>query len=96
MDKVGFELSPWSTHGKLSGKDKTLKQLNVEASKNFEKEMRKMKDYYKKFNIYTFIYGDSQLTNIDMVFDDMKRYLSPIEPPVQLSLNLIDEYFGIK
>lgn len=96
MDKVGFELSPWSTHGQLKGKNKTLIQLNQEARENFEKEIKKMKAYYKKFNIYTFIYSDSQLSDINSIFDDMKSFLSPKEPPIQLSLNLIDEYFGIK
>jgi hypothetical protein len=43
MDKVGFELSPWSTHGKLSTIGKTQKQINEEAKANFEKEMAKHK-----------------------------------------------------
>lgn len=95
MDKIGFELSPWSTHGKLTGKEKTLKELNADAQENFEAEMKKMKAYYKKFNIYTIIFTDSDLANIDKVFEEMEKYLSPAEPPVQLALNLIDEYFGI-
>ncbi len=96
MDKIGFEISPWSSHGRLSGKDKTLKELNADALGNFEKEVNKMKKYYKKFNIYTVIFTDSDLEDIDKVFNEMKKYLSPVEPPEQLSLNLIDEYFGIK
>ncbi|MNE26127.1 hypothetical protein D3C80_1194790 [compost metagenome] len=95
MDKVGFELSPWSTHGKLSGKNKTLIELNKEAQQNFENEIQKMKAYYKKFNIYTIIYSDSDLQDVNKIFQDMMKYLSPAEPPTQLSLNLIDEYFGI-
>lgn len=96
MDKIGFELSPWSTHGKLKGKDKTLKDLNKEALDNFEKEIKKMKAYYNKFNIYTIVFTDNDLKDLNRVFDEIKKYLSPKEPPVQLPLNLIDEYFGIK
>ena len=37
MQKTGFELSPWSTHGELTGtKGKTQKEINAEASANFE------------------------------------------------------------
>lgn len=96
MDKIGFEFSPWSTHGQLTGKDKNLKELNAEALSNFEKELNKMKAYFKKFNVFTLTYSDSDLKDMDTVFNDIKKYLNPSEPPTQLSLNLIDSYFGIK
>jgi hypothetical protein len=96
MDKIGFDLSPWSTHGKLSGRKKTLKKLNSEALANFEAEISKMKAFYKKHNIYTLIFADSELNNMDTLFSEFEKFLNPAEPPVQLSLNLIDEYFGIK
>lgn len=95
MDKIGFEISPWSTHGELSGKYKTLKELNKEALYNFEKEIKKMKAYFNKFNIHTVIFTDSDLEDMTKVFEEIKKYLSPVDPPLQLSLNLIDEYFGI-
>jgi hypothetical protein len=96
MDKIGFEFSPWSTHGQLTGRNKTLKELNAEALSNFEDEVKKVKAYFKKFNIFTLTYSDSDLKDMDAVFNDIKKYLNPSEPPVQLSLNLIDSYFGIK
>lgn len=44
MDKIGFELSPWSTHGELTGiAGKTQKAVNAEALANFEREMKKHK-----------------------------------------------------
>lgn len=100
MDKIGFELSPWSTHGKLTlkkdSKVKTSKEINTEALQNFEEEINKMKEFFKKHNIYTIIFTESDLKDMDFVFEEMKKYLNPMEPPVQLSLNLIDEYFGIR
>lgn len=96
MEKIGFEISPWSTHGKLSGKNKTLKELNKDALDNFEKELKKMKAYYQKYNIHTIIFTDSDLLDIDEVFEEIKKYLSVSVPPTQLSMNLIEEYFGMK
>jgi hypothetical protein len=93
MDKIGFELSPWSSHGQLSGKAKSLKELNEEAKGNFEKEIRKIKAYFQKYNIYTLVYTDSDLQNLDSVWAEISSYLSPNEPPVQLSLDLIDSFF---
>jgi hypothetical protein len=100
MDKIGFELSPWSTHGNLTkkkktGEEKTMKELNSEALQNFEYEITRMRAFFKNHNIYTFIYSDSDLKNIDGIFDEIRKLLNPTEPPVQLSLNLIDEYFGL-
>jgi hypothetical protein len=47
MDKVGFELSPWSTHGELPGTNgKTQKEINAEASANFDREMKKQKEFF--------------------------------------------------
>ncbi|MCK9205162.1 MAG: hypothetical protein M0P58_12115 [Bacteroidales bacterium] len=93
MDKIGIEISPWSTHGKLSGKHKTLIELNDEARANFEKEIKKIKSYFNKFNIYTLVYTDTELANLDILFKEVEKFLMPNEPPVQLSLNLIQEYF---
>jgi hypothetical protein len=95
LDKIGFEFSPWSTHGQLAGKDKTLKVLNEEAKANFEAEMSKVRAYFSKFNIYTLTYTDSNLSNIDAVFSEMKNFLNTEAPPEQLSLNLIHDYFGM-
>jgi hypothetical protein len=94
LDKIGIEISPWSTHGLLSGKHKTLIELNDEARANFEKENKKIKSYFNKFNIYTLIFTDSELADMDSVFKEIKKFLNPIAPPVQLSLDLIQDYFN--
>jgi hypothetical protein len=94
MDKIGFEISPWSTHGEFVGKDKNIKELNAEARANFESEMEKIRKYFKKFNVHIYVYTDKNLANLDGIFDEMKIFLSPEKPPTQLSFNLVKEYFG--
>lgn len=85
LEKHGFEFSPWSTHGYLHGiKGKTQKEVNEEAKENFEREMKKHKDYYRTFNIFTVIYTDSDLEHIDRVFSDIKEFLSPKRENKQL------------
>lgn len=93
MDKIGIELSPWSSHGRISGKHKTLKAINEEAKANFEAEIRKVKSYYKKYGIYTFIYPDSELADLDSLFKEIENHLNPTAPPEQLSLHLVQDYF---
>jgi hypothetical protein len=95
MDKVGFELSPWSTHGNLTGtKNKTQKQINEEALGNFEKQMKKLKNFFKKHGVYSLIYADSELAKPVSVFADIQTYLRPREPAKQLSFRHIDQFFS--
>lgn len=92
LEKHGFEFSPWSTHGYLRGiKEKTQKDVNEEAKSNFEYEMRKHKDYYRKLNIFTLIYTDTDLQNIDNIFSDMKEYLAPKRENKQLLESVIEK-----
>lgn len=94
MEKIGFEISPWSTHGKLSGKHKTLIELNKEALSNFEREMKKIRDYYKKYSVPIFHFSDTDLVDLDNVWNEIKDYLEPGSPPKQLEMSLFAEYFG--
>jgi len=94
MEKIGFEISPWSTHGKLTGKDKTLIKLNKEALTNFEREMKKIRDYFKKFKIPIFHFTDSDLVDIDKVWGEIEEHLDPGSPPLQLEMSMFSEYFG--
>jgi len=94
-NKIGFELSPWSTHGKLTGtKDKKQVQINAEASANFSKEMKKHKDYYKKYGIFSLVYTDTELADIQGVFSDIEKYLHPQKVASQLQLHVISEFFN--
>jgi len=94
MQKTGFELSPWSTHGELTGtKGKTQKQINAEASANFDKEMHKHKQYYKKHGIFALIYTDADLADVDGVFADIEDCLDPKPVNAQLNFHLLSGFF---
>lgn len=94
MQKTGFELSPWSSHGELKGiKGKTQKKINAEASANFEKEMKKHKEYFRKHGIFTLIYTDQDLTNMLQVFDDVKECLAPKQVMTQINFHLLSGFF---
>lgn len=95
MSKFGFELSPWSSHGQLTGiRGMTQKQINEIAKANFEREMKKHKEYFRTFGIYILIYTDSDLENIESVFGDMENYLNPKKVPVQLRIHVWDEFMN--
>ena len=94
MDKIGFEISPWSSHGEKTGtKGKTQKAINEEASANFDKEMRKHKDYYKKHGIFSFIFTDADLKDMDKVFNDIRDALEPKGVMTQLNFHLLSNFF---
>lgn len=92
LNKIGFELSPWSSHGQIKRtKDKTQKTINQEASANFENEIDKLRKYFKRYNIYTLVYSDKSIQNIDSIFEDMKPYLEPKTSARQMNLHIYDE-----
>ncbi len=95
MSKVGFELSPWSTHGMLTGvKEKTQKAVNEEANANFETEMKKIKSYFRKFGITVLVYTDSDLKDIGTIFDEIQKYLAPSVAPKQLEFQAMKEFLS--
>ncbi len=94
LDKVGFELSPWSSHGRLTKtKEKTTKVVNEEAKGNFEKEMRKLKKYFQKHGIYALVYTDTDLADLATVFVDITKYLKTNVSAEQYSFVEIDDFF---
>lgn len=94
MEKVGFELSPWSTHGQLKGtKTKKQAEINEEAKANFEKEAAKLRAYFKKHGVYALIYTDTQLADIPGLFAEMEKYLSPVDKVQQLDFDLLNAFF---
>ena len=94
FSKIGFELSPWSTHGYLSKlKELTQKEINQMALDNFEKEMKKHRSYFKKHEIVTLIYTDEQLQDCKKLFDEeMAIHLEPEKPSTQLSFEIMEEF----
>lgn len=97
LEKIGFELSPWSTHGylaKIGGL--TQKKINDMAADNFEKEMKKHRAFFKQHGIYSLIYTDQQLNDPKKLFDeDIKPYLLPDKPQKQLSFQIMEEFFSV-
>jgi len=95
MNKVGFELSPWSTHGMIKGiKSKSQKEINDEAKANFENEMKKLKSYFRKFGITVLVYTDSELYDIDSIFFEVEKYLTASIAPKQLEFQAIKEFLS--
>lgn len=94
LNRYGIELSPWSTHGYLSKtKDLTQKKINEIAQGNFEKETKKLRDYFKTHGIYTLVYTDEQLANCAELF---RREIAPLlkaeKPSNQLSFQIMEEF----
>jgi hypothetical protein len=94
LNKVGFELSPWSSHGHLAKTASlTNKEINEMAKDNFEKEMRKHRDFFKKHGVFVMIYTDTELTDTEAIFEDMKKYLEPKTAGKQLKFHIMEDFF---
>lgn len=95
MNKVGFELSPWSTHGELTHlKGLTQAEINRRALSNFEKEMRKLKSFFRKFGIVILVFTDTDLADPDALFEDIKKFLNPEKAPTQMRLSVLDDFLN--
>jgi len=95
LSKVGFELSPWSTHGLISGtKEKTQKAINEEALANFERDMMKLKAYFRKRGIPVIVYTDKALQDHNAIFDEISEYLTPSKMPKQLEFQAMEDFLS--
>lgn len=94
MDRIGFELSPWSTHGylrKIGGL--TQAKVNEMAKDNFETEMEKHRNFFKKRNIFVLIYTDKALRDKRSLFDnDIAPLLQPEKPTSFVSFQIMEEF----
>jgi hypothetical protein len=94
MDKIGFELSPWSTHGylkKIGGL--TQAKINEMAKDNFEKEMTKHRLFFKKRNIYCLIYTDKMLKDTEKLFDEeIAPLLIPEDTQTRIDFRIMEEF----
>lgn len=95
LSRIGFELSPWSTHGYLhKTKSLTQKEINAMAADSFSKEMTKHRAYFNKHGVYTLIYPDDELANCQNLFNtDIVPHLKPERLGTQLSFMIMEEYF---
>lgn len=95
LSKIGFELSPWSSHGAIAGtKGKSQKEINDEAKANFEKDMKKIKAYFRKLGIPVMVYTDADLANYDVLFGEFEKYLSPVKAHKQLEFHAMEDFLA--
>lgn len=88
LRKIGFELSPWSSHGQLVGTDKKLvKEVNAEAKANYEYDVKKCEAYFNEYGIHVTVFTDADLADPDAVFKRVNRYLKPEKRAEQLLLH---------
>jgi hypothetical protein len=94
LNKVGIEISPWETHGKLTSiKGLPPKSINEMAQKNFEDHAEKVRSYFKRYNITVISYTDRQLENPKKLFEtDFIPLLSPIKPRPIISFEMKRKY----
>jgi hypothetical protein len=96
LSKVGFELSPWSTHGYLSHtRTLTQAQINEMARDNFEREMLRHKEFFRRYGIFTLIYTDNDLRDLNRVFGDIVKYLEPKSASRQLRFHIIQDILRV-
>ena len=95
LNKVGFELSPWATHGYLSKiGGLTQRKINEMAADNFAKEMRKHRAYFKEHGVFCLIFTDDLLKDTKALFkEEIRQYLTPEKTQVQLSFQIMEEFF---
>ena len=86
-------MSPWSTHGRLKTRGKTGAEINEQAKATFEKEMKKLKKYFRKHGVFVLVYTDADLANPEAIFSDIRNHLEAAEPTKQLRFDEIDEFF---
>ena len=97
QERIGFELSPWSTHGYLKGlKRLTQQQINELAQDSFEKEMRKVKSFFGKHGIYVLLFTDGDLAAPVTVFAIIIRFLEPESVATQLKMSIMDDFHKYK
>lgn len=93
LSKVGFEMSPWSTHGRLTNiKGKTQAEINRLAQSNFEREMLKIKSFFRKHGIVVLVFTDTDLKDLDSVFEQIENFLKPEKASKQLRLSVLDDF----
>lgn len=88
LRKVGFELSPWSSHGWLTGtRLKKVAEVNAEARANFEAEAEKLRRFFLDRGITVLIFTDEQLSAPEGIFSVVARFLVPEQIGPQLLIN---------
>jgi hypothetical protein len=79
----------------MAFKGLTQRRINELAADNFAKEMRKHRSFFKKHGVVSLIFTDDSLKDTQELFDDeIRPYLEPATPEVQLSFQMMEEFFA--
>lgn len=94
QEKIGLELSPWSTHGYLAKTEQlSPSQINAMAQNNFADEMEKHRAFFNQHGIYALIYTDRELEQLDKIFAKEIVPLLYIQKPLPtIPLEMIDKF----
>jgi hypothetical protein len=81
--KIGIELSPWSTHGRVTRKKKLVASggesaVEKKRIEKWEADTRKRNAYFQTYGITTITFTDSDLADIESAFESVTQYL--LEP----------------
>ncbi len=96
--KIGIELSPWSTHGRVRGKKKLVKAggeaaVEKERIKKWEEDTKKRNAYFERFGITTLTFTNSDFADIGTAFKRLEKYLLP---PKKMRAALPDTATAVK
>jgi hypothetical protein len=95
-ERIGFELSPQSSHMSVSGiTTKTQVDMNKDLAKKWGHEMTKRNEYFQQYGITTITFTDEQLKDINHCFDTMKYYLMKRKTVQKSVQQLISEIISI-
>jgi hypothetical protein len=95
-ERIGFELSPQSTHMAVSGiKTKTQIEMNEDLAKKWSHEMIKRNEYFQQYGITTITLTDEQLKDMSQCFNIMQYYLMKRKPEQKSIDKLISEIIGV-
>lgn len=96
-ERIGFELSPQSTHMAIAGiKSKTQIELNKDLSIKWGREMQKRNEYFQQYGITTITFTDENLSDMKNCFKAMEYYLSKRRSERKSVGELIQEIIKIK
>lgn len=95
-ERIGFELSPQSSHMSVSGiTTKTQVDMNKDLAKKWGHEMAKRNEYFQQYGITTITFTDEQLKDMNHCFDIMKYYLMKRKTVQKSVQQLISEIISI-
>ena len=81
---------------KRQTKGKTQKEINMEALANFEREMKKLKAYFRRRGLSVIVYTDNDLQNYDAIFDELSEYMTPAQIQKQLEFQAMEDFLSFK